>query len=125
MLARHPDEYACLADPSDEKAALEKRARSYLHANCAHCHVEAGGGNSAIDLHVNRPLDRMRLVGEKPLHDRFGVADALLVAPGSPERSILYQRLSRRGAGQMPPLASHQVDEEAVRLVREWIRRMK
>jgi hypothetical protein len=53
------------------------------------------------------------------------VRDALLVAPGEPERSILYHRLSRRGAGQMPPLASTVVDEKASRLLAEWIRRMK
>jgi hypothetical protein len=104
---------------------LEKRDRSYLQANCAHCHVEAGGGNAAINLHVNTPRDKMKLIGEKPLHDRFGMAEALLVTPGSPERSVLYQRLTRRGKGQMPPLATHQVDEQAARLVREWIRGLK
>ena len=32
----------------------------------------------------------MRLIDEAPIHDRFGIADARLVAPGSPERSVLY-----------------------------------
>jgi glucose/arabinose dehydrogenase len=124
-LPRHPDEYPRLADPYDSRADLEPRMRSYLHSNCAHCHQWAGGGNSAIDLQVNTPLDKTKLIRETPLHDRFGVRDALLVAPGSPERSILYQRISRRGSGQMPPLASAMVDEKAQRLLAEWIRRMK
>jgi hypothetical protein len=125
LLPKDPDEYPRLADPYDDKADLDARVRSYLQSNCAHCHVWAGGGNSAIDLHVNTPLDKMRLVREEPLHDRFGVRDALLVAPGAPERSILYHRVSRRGAGQMPPLASGLVDEKAKRLLAEWIRRLK
>ena len=46
---------------------------------------------------------RTRLINEPPIHDHFGLPDARLVAPGSPERSVLIQRISRRGTGQMPP----------------------
>jgi hypothetical protein len=99
--------------------------RSYLHANCAHCHVEAGGGNAAINLHVNTPLEKTLLIRGRPLHDRFGIAGAELVAPGAPERSILYQRLARRGKGQMPPLASTRVDDLGKGLVERWVRQLK
>ena len=58
------------------------------------------------------PLGEMRLIDEVPSHDRFDITDARLVAPGSPERSVLYQRISRRGTGQMPPLGSTEVDRE-------------
>jgi hypothetical protein len=34
-------------------------------------------------------------------------------------------RVARRGAGQMPPLATSEVDAEAVRLLGEWIKTMK
>jgi hypothetical protein len=114
-----------LADPVDRAADLGSRARSYLQANCAHCHVEAGGGNSAFDVHVATPTERMKLVGVKPVHDAFGIAEALLVAPGAPERSVLYARLERRGPGQMPPLATSLADGAALDLFGDWIRSLR
>ena len=124
-LPKPPEKMASLANPYDESADLNLRARSYLHANCAHCHVEAGGGNSAITLNWNAAPDKMRLIGVAPLHDKFGLPDALLVAPGEPERSILLQRVLRVGPGGMPPLAKSLVDEPALKLLGEWVRQLK
>src|SRR5581483_7280053 len=112
-------------DPYDPHGDVASRARSYLHANCAHCHVEAGGGNAAINLHITTTLPKMRLVDVKPLHDTFGLPDAKLAAAGAPERSVLLHRLSTTARGRMPPLASAVVDEEAVKLLREWIKGLK
>ena len=67
----------------------------------------------------------MRAINVKPLHDSFGIKDAKLIVPGDPEKSILYQRLKRRGPGQMPPLASAVADDEAVRVIHDWIKAMK
>jgi hypothetical protein len=125
LLPRLVEEYDRLADPYDVKADRESRVRAYLHSNCAHCHVEAGGGNAAINLHFQTARDKMRLLDVVPIHDRYGITDAKLVAPGSPDRSILHHRLARRGKGQMPPLASSRVDEQAVKLLREWISGLK
>jgi len=75
-----------------------------------------------MELDLATPIGKMRLIDEIPQHDRFDIADPRLVAPGSPERSVLYQRISRRGTGQMPPLASTRVDSKAVKLIADWIR---
>ena len=75
-----------------------------------------------MELGLTTPIDKMRLIDEVPMHDRFDIADARLVTPGSPERSVLYQRMSRRGTGQMPPLVSTEVDRTAVDLIADWIR---
>ena len=113
-----------LVDPYDPHQDLDRRARSYLHANCSVCHVEAGGGNARMQLEFSTARDRMELIGARPQHDGFGLRDAMLVAPGHPDRSVLLHRLSVRGRGQMPPLAINTVDERAVALMRAWIAAM-
>lgn len=124
-LARLEEHYPRLADPTDVKASAEARARSYLHSNCAFCHVWAGGGNAAIDLHIDTPREKWKLIDVPPIHEKFGIADAKLIAPGEPDRSVLYARLARRGRGQMPPLSSHRVDEAGLKVIEEWIRSVK
>ncbi|MDA1052346.1 MAG: PQQ-dependent sugar dehydrogenase [Planctomycetota bacterium] len=114
-----------LVDPDDKQQDLDARARSYLHANCAQCHVEAGGGNAQFNLEFTKPLADAKLVDEEPLHHKFDLPDARLVAAGDPDRSVLLHRLAMRGAGQMPQLATTKVDERAVELLREWISQLK
>jgi len=114
-----------LVNPYEADAPQEARVKSYLHVNCSICHVNEGGGNSRMELELTTPVGKMGLVDEAPLHDRFDIKDARLVAPGSPERSVLYQRLTRRGTGQMPPLVSTEVDRKAVELIADWIKGLR
>lgn len=118
------DEYARLSDPYDKAAKLEARAKSYLHSNCAICHIEAGGGNSPIQLEFATSLDKMKIIDAVPTHDKFGLPDARIVAPGHPERSVLLHRVVLRGRGQMPQLATRMVDKAAVEMLTEWIKQM-
>jgi hypothetical protein len=122
LLTFRPEKYRLLVDPYDPKQDVSLRARSYLHANCAQCHVEAGGGNAQMELEFTKQLSETRLVDVKPLHDTFGLADARLVSPGHPERSVLLRRISHRDAGHMPPLATSQVDRAAVQVIHDWIK---
>ena len=124
-LAQPLEKYAKMADPYDATAPLESRVRAYLHANCSHCHVEAGGGNAQMSLDYSTPLDKTKLIGVKPLHHSLDVADPRIVEPGQPDRSVLLRRISRRGPNQMPPLASNVLDEPAVKLLRDWIESLK
>lgn len=124
LLSFNPTAYKKLVDPYDAKQDLGARARSYLHANCAHCHVEAGGGNAQIDLEFTANDDKTRLFDVKPVHHTFGLPDARLIAPGRPERSVLLHRIANRKEGHMPPLATGEVDRDAVKMLAEWIRKM-
>jgi len=125
LLYKHPDGLKRLVDPHDPKQDLDLRARSYLHANCSPCHVEAGGGNARMDLEFVTALDKMRLIGEKPLHQAFDLEGAGLVVPGHPERSVLAHRVGLMGPGRMPPLATNRIDERGLALLRDWIRAMR
>lgn len=124
LLAFANDKFQKLADPYDPREKLEARARSYLQSNCAICHVEAGGGNAQMQLEFITALPKMKIIDEAPQHDKFGLNDARLVAPGHPERSVLLHRVSIRGRGQMPQLATTLVDKPAVEMLTEWIRQM-
>jgi hypothetical protein len=125
LLAQDPTNMPRLVDPYDRSQPLDKRARSYLHANCSQCHVEAGGGNAQMDLEFTTARDKVKVFDVRPVHHTYGIADARLVAPGDPARSVLLERVARRGQGQMPQLATNLVDEQAVQLLREWISQMK
>ena len=120
-----PAELTRIADPYNPADNLNDRARSYLHANCSHCHIGAGGGNAKIILSQQTKLADTFLIGGRPLHADFGIAGAMLVAPGDPNRSVLYQRISRRGNGQMPPLATTHIDQQGAQLLYDWIRQIE
>ncbi len=87
--------------------------------------MAAGGGNAKMELNVTTAREKINLIGARPQHDTFGIANAMLVAPGEPGRSVIVRRLSERGRGQMPPLVSRHVDVRAVELVRRWIASLK
>ncbi len=120
-LPKPATEYKQLADPYDEQQPLENRVRAYLQSNCAHCHTNAGGGNSKMELAFQTELDKMFIVDAPPQHDAFKIADAKLIAPGEPEKSLLPLRMSKRGPGQMPPLASALPDQRGIELFHQWI----
>src|SRR5665213_516344 len=124
LLAFDPDHIPRLTNPYDASADLTLRVRSYLHANCAICHVQEGGGNALMNLEFGVPPEKCRAINVPPQHDSFGIANAKLIAPGDPGNSVLLHRVAIRGSGQMPPLGSNMVDEKAVEMLRAWIEKM-
>lgn len=125
LLPFNPESIDKLVDPYDKTQDLTARVRSYLHANCAQCHVEAGGGNAQMELEFTKSLEQMKIIDVKPVHDSFGIKDARIIAPRDPDRSVMLHRIATRGKGHMPPLATRVVDDEMVEALREWIRGMK
>lgn len=120
-----PKERLTLVDPRDKSHDLEARARSFLHANCKHCHVMSGGGNAYVVLTAHDSLEKHRLLDARPYQNDFGLTDARILAPGDPARSVLYYRLSTMGSGHMPPIRSDNVDFESIKVIREWIASME
>ena len=103
------------------------RALGYLHANCGHCHNDAGplalldlslaqtARSGDVDRTYASLLDRdsdLRLPG----------ADRRVVA-GDPMASVLWRRMrSRHPIAQMPPLGTVTIDAAGVALIEQWIR---
>ena len=113
-----------LVNPYDESADLDRRARSYLQTNCAHCHQFNAGGTATIALGYDVPLEQTRTVDVRPIQGTFNIAGARIIAPGDPESSVLYYRISKLGGGRMPRIGSNAVDERATRMIHDWIARM-
>jgi uncharacterized repeat protein (TIGR03806 family) len=114
-----------LVDPFQVGPPLETRVRSWLHANCSFCHVKEGGGNARMELDVAAATKDAGIIGVRPMHPLPGMTDACIVSPGKPKNSTLLERIRRRtpkDSGGMPPLATHAVDEQAIKLIEEWIR---
>jgi len=119
-----PERLPRLADPQDQRQSLDRRARAYLHANCAQCHRAFGGGNAEFQLIYTLDLAASGTIRAHPAQGDLGIPDARIIAPGDPRRSLIYHRMSVLGPGRMPPLASSVVDQEAVELIRDWIQQI-
>ena len=120
-LTKKPNEYKSLSDPYDDTAAVDARARAYLHVNCSVCHVTDGGGNARIVLKHDAKIDEMKLINEKPIHGDFGLVNASLVTPGDPFGSVLLYRLAKLGRGRMPHVGSNLTDARGLELIHDWI----
>lgn len=108
--------------PYDESAQLDERARVWLDVNCAMCHQPNGPGNANIDLRFATKLEGTKTVDIRPAQGDLGISEARLIAPGSPERSLMVHRIKTLSVGRMPSIGSNQVDQKAVDLLSEWIR---
>ena len=111
--------YPHLVNITNIAVALQLRVRSYLDANCAMCH-RPGSAGAFFDARFDTPLKRQNLVNG-PVANQLGVAGAKIVVPGDTNKSIVFQRVSITGEGQMPPLARNLVDDRAVAVIGRWI----
>ena len=117
-----PATLASLVDPFDPAASLNDRARSYLHTNCAQCHRPGGPAPTDLDLRYSTALGQTNACDRTPQNGDLGLgAAARIVAPGNAGQSVLRERMSRRDASGMPPLASNLVDSDGVTLLTAWI----
>jgi uncharacterized repeat protein (TIGR03806 family) len=115
-----------LSDPYGDED-LDTRARSYLDANCAHCHRPGGeAGSTGLDLRITN-MDPYSLgVCKGPVAAGPGSGQrAHDVVPGDPDKSILVFRMESTDPSiKMPELPTITSDEDGVRLIREWVAAM-
>jgi uncharacterized repeat protein (TIGR03806 family) len=108
-----------LAAAGDVSRSLEDRARSYLDANCSHCH-RPNGTVASFDARFETPLDRQLLVDGPVLIDQ-AIDKPRVIAPHDVWRSMAYMRVSTNTDIRMPPLARETIDQKGVKLLNEWI----
>lgn len=105
---------------TDLDAPVDLRARTWLAANCAHCHRRRGGGSVTIKMDLATTLEDSDLLAP-PEKGSFGISDAALISPGDPYRSILYYRSVTSGIGHMPMIGARTPDPTGTRLLHDWI----
>ncbi|MFK7914789.1 MAG: PQQ-dependent sugar dehydrogenase [Pseudomonadales bacterium] len=110
-----------LANPADTSASIDARARAYLHTNCAQCHQPGTPSGTDLDLRFDVDLAATNTCNVAPQAGTLGIANARLIAPGDPGRSVLLARTNRRDADAMPPIASNEIDTAGVTLLTDWI----
>jgi len=111
-----------LAAGSDTSRSIEDRARSYLDANCAHCH-RPGGTVAYFDARYSTPLAKQELI-DGPILINEGIDRPHVISPHDIWRSIAYMRADTNGDVRMPPLARETIDVRGMQLLRDWINSM-
>jgi uncharacterized repeat protein (TIGR03806 family) len=117
-----PSTLARLPTPLDAATGtLNERARAWLHTNCSSCHRPGGGTNVSMDLRYTTSMANTATCNALPSNGDLGIAGARRLLPGDPAHSLIYLRLNRRDAQQMPPIGSNRVDTEGAALIESWI----
>ncbi len=101
-------------------ASVEHRVRSFLQANCSQCHYPGGPTPAGFDTTFFKPLANAGII-DGELSNNGGNPSNKVIKRNSPANSMLLSRISIRGPGQMPPLASSVLDTQSIALVTAWI----
>ncbi len=116
-----------LAAWDDTSETVERRARSWIEINCAHCHNPNGAGRtSGLVLWAGEQNPAVYGVCKSPVAAGPGSGDLSFdITPGHADQSILVHRMrSTDPAVMMPELGRAVVHEEGVALVESWINQL-
>ncbi|MEZ6133680.1 MAG: PQQ-dependent sugar dehydrogenase [Pirellulaceae bacterium] len=113
--------FSGLVDPHAAAQPLDRRARSYLHTNCAHCHMNGGNASTVFGLNFDLSLHDSKMIDVMPLRGDLGLQGANIVTAGKPNASVLLFRMAKSGSGHMPHVGTFQIDQRGVELIRQWI----
>jgi uncharacterized repeat protein (TIGR03806 family) len=120
--------FPTMVDPLGDVGTLDQRARSYLHANCSHCHRQDGGAGisglrypyweqTPVHLGICKPPAAAGAASGGRPYD---------IVPGDPEQSIVVFRMeSLDPMIKMPELPSRVLNPEGIQLISDWIAAME
>lgn len=119
---KNVDDYPRLAALDDQSRSVQDRVRSYWDANCGMCHGVLPDIRADWDARYATPLVEQGVLNGELQGSAQGVADAAVIVPGDPDRSLLFLRDSASDLDRrMPPLGSRVPDDQYLALLEEWI----
>lgn len=122
-LQSYPSNVASTVDYHDTTKPIDLRMRSYLDANCAHCHQDQGRCDyRPIRLSFNLTnLDSnigICLLADEPMSPSI----QRIISPGNYNKSVMHYRLKTNDESErMPLLGRTIVHDEGVALLEEYI----
>jgi hypothetical protein len=112
-------------------ATTDQKARSYLHANCAHCHQPNNGFIMSpfpnFDLRYATAFKDMKICNAPVSKGMVpGSTSTTILVPGRPMDSVMWLRMDAPYADtgtmvRMPQIATHVIDMAGVQLIGDWI----
>ena len=115
-----PAALPALAPADNVFTTIEKRARSYLDANCAQCHQPGALGRGLFDARFNTPIELSGIVNG-PLSAARDDSKSRVLVPGDATHTMLFTRLQATGALRMPPLGGGETDTVGSSLIFQWL----
>ena len=113
----------CFDNP--ELGTVTRRARAWLAMNCGHCHNAVGTARTAgLDLSWEQQSPAQLGVWKSPVAAGHGAGGLKYdIVPGKPDESVLMYRIESHDPSiMMPNIGRSLVQDEAVAVVRAWIK---
>jgi uncharacterized repeat protein (TIGR03806 family) len=122
-LQSYPSNIVSTVDYHDTTKPVDLRFRSYVDANCAHCHQDLGRCDyRALRFNFGETLDIANLGVCVQADEVISPTLQKLITPGNYNKSILHYRLITNDESErMPLLGRTIVHDEGIALVREYI----
>ncbi len=122
-LASFPASITSAIDYRDSSQSLELRARSYLDANCAHCHQDQGRCDyRAIRLGFSQTTNPTNLGICVVADEEISPTIQKIISPGQFDKSVMHYRISTNEENErMPLLGRTIIHDEGKLLLEQWI----
>jgi glucose/arabinose dehydrogenase len=110
-----------MARLDDTSFGVQHRARSYLMANCAHCHYPSGPGMGNFNARIYVVASAQGII-DGALQNNLGDPSNRVIRSGSVTNSVMHTRMASDVEGfRMPFLDSLLPDQAALQVFRDWI----
>lgn len=114
-------------------SSLGRTAMGYLHANCGSCHNPSGNAQFTGLFFRHSVLSTSEVTAPtfatavNQMTTGFWLpneAESFRIKAGEPEKSAVVYRLKATDFDRMPPVGSKFNDQDAIKLIEEWIKTM-